>query len=261
MGSELFPHLYEKIARIALIESVMPMTFDIRSLGLVPYQTAWDLQKELAVARAKQEIPDTLLLLQHPHTYTLGSSGKRENLLWSEAECQQKGIQILKVDRGGDITYHGPGQLVGYPILQLARDSIRADVIQYIRQLEEVLIVALSTFGVQGQRLAGFTGVWVQGEQELEKIAAIGVKVTARAITQHGFALNINTDMNYFKGIIPCGIDDRPVTSLEKICGAPQDFEAVTQQVIRAFGEIFHRQATISFDHKPDTLTAEIPPV
>lgn len=218
----------------------MMTQLEVRLLGLIPYEEAWALQKELAVARAKNEISDTLLLLQHPHTYTLGSSGKRENLLWREEECHEKGISILKVDRGGDITYHGPGQLVGYPIMQLARDSIRADVVKYVRQLEEVLIVALSAFGVQGQRLEGLTGVWVQGDVELEKIAAIGVKVTARGITQHGFALNINTDMNYFKGIIPCGIDDRPVTSLEQLCGTPQNFEAVTKHVIQAFGEIFN---------------------
>ncbi|MBZ0304984.1 MAG: lipoyl(octanoyl) transferase LipB [Anaerolineae bacterium] len=208
---------------------------EIQRFGVLPYEEAWALQKSLAAARSKNEIPDTLLLLQHPHTYTLGSSGKRENLLWSEQECQKKGISILKVDRGGDITYHGPGQLVGYPILQLGRDSLRADVIQYIRMLEEVLIIALADFGVKGERLTGLTGVWVNVSEELAKIAAIGVKVTARAITQHGFALNINTDMTYFQGIIPCGIDDRPVTSLQQLCGAPQDFEAVTDEVSRVF--------------------------
>lgn len=211
---------------------------EIRRLGLVPYEEAWALQKSLAAARSKNEIPDTLLLLQHPHTYTLGSSGKRENLLWSEEECQKKGISIFKVDRGGDITYHGPGQLVGYPILQLGRDSLRADVIQYIRTLEEVLITTLAVFGVKGERLTGFTGVWVNVNGELAKIAAIGVKVTARAITQHGFALNINTDMAYFQGIIPCGIDDRPVTSLQQICSAVQDFEAVTDEVSRVFERV-----------------------
>lgn len=211
---------------------------EIRRLGLLPYEEAWALQKSLAATRSKNEIPDTLLLLQHPHTYTLGSSGKRENLLWSEEECQKKGISIFKVDRGGDITYHGPGQLVGYPILQLGRDSLRADVIQYIRTLEEVLITTLAVFGVKGERLTGFTGVWVNVNGELAKIAAIGVKVTARAITQHGFALNINTDMAYFQGIIPCGIDDRPVTSLQQICSAVQDFEAVTDEVSRVFERV-----------------------
>ncbi len=208
---------------------------EIQRFGIMPYEEAWALQKSLAAARSKNEIPDTLLLLQHPHTYTLGSSSKRENLLWSEEACQEKGISILKVDRGGDITYHGPGQLVGYPILQLGRNSLRADVIQYIRMLEEVLMTALATFGVKGERLTGYTGVWVNVDGELAKIAAIGVKVTARAITQHGFALNINTDMAYFQGIIPCGIEDRPVTSLQHICGAVQDFEAVTEEIIRAF--------------------------
>lgn len=215
---------------------------EIHQLGIIPYEEAWALQKELA--RRKNEIPDTLLLMQHPHTYTLGSSGKREHLLWSEEECLAKNITVLKVDRGGDITYHGPGQLVGYPILQLARDSIRADVVKYVRDLEEVLMVALSSLGIQGERMPGLTGVWVNRGGQLAKIAAIGVKITARAITQHGFALNINTDMDYFKGIIPCGIRDRSVTSLQEICGTPQDFDEVTEQVIDAFRQVFEPVST-----------------
>jgi len=199
---------------------INPSPLHIRELGTVPYTEAWALQKELAQQRAANLIPDTLLLLEHPPTYTLGSAGKLENLLMSEAELAAANIALHWVDRGGDVTYHGPGQWVGYPILQLPRriGGLHADVVQYVRQLEEVLIVALADFGISGQRIAGLTGVWVENpDGEMAKIAAIGVKVTAKAVTQHGFALNVQPDMAHFRGIIPCGIADKPVTSLAEL--------------------------------------------
>jgi lipoyl(octanoyl) transferase len=214
---------------------------DIRFLGLIDYEEAWALQKELASARSRNEIPDTLLLLEHPHTYTLGSSGKPEHLLMRQEDQDALGVTVLKVDRGGDITYHGPGQLVGYPIFQLPRQpgSLHADVVQYIRDLEAALIIALEEFNIPAGRLEGLTGVWVEGEDQLEKIAAIGVKVTSRAITQHGFALNVHPDLSFFQGIVPCGIPDKPVTSMERLLGYAPDFEQVIEAVIGGMLAVF----------------------
>lgn len=217
---------------------------EIRHLGLIGYEEAWQLQKELAIARSQQAIPDTLLLLEHPHTYTLGSAGKRAHLLMSERELATESVTVLQVDRGGDITYHGPGQLVGYPILQLPRrpGELHSDVVHYVRQLEEALILALAEFDIAGQRLAGFTGVWVEVGDHLAKIAAIGVKVTSKAVTQHGFALNLNPEMRFFQGIIPCGIPDKPVTSLaELLPGTAPTMSEVTASVAYAFGQVFQR--------------------
>jgi lipoyl(octanoyl) transferase len=210
-------------------------------LNLVDYQTAWALQKDLAAARGQDLLPDTLLLLQHPHTYTLGSSGTRDHLLMSNAELQRHGVTVLDVDRGGDITYHGPGQLVGYPILKLKNsdERFKIRVVDYIRQLEAVIMKAISEFGVTGQRLKGYTGVWVDIDGTLHKIAAIGVKVNARGITMHGFALNVNTNMEFFAGIIPCGIDNKPVVSLKQLLGQEINFQQVVGAVDRAFASVF----------------------
>lgn len=210
-------------------------------LGRVDYQIAWQLQKDLARARGQDLCPNTLLLLNHPHTYTLGSSGKYENLLLDEPERTERGIAVYEVDRGGDITYHGPGQLVGYPIIQLDinQHGVRIGVVDYIRQLEAVIIRTLEDFGVPGERFEGFTGVWINWHNVLHKIAAIGVKVTVRGVTRHGFALNINTDMSYFKGIIPCGLDDKPVISLAQILGHNVDEFEVVAAVENAFAELF----------------------
>lgn len=224
----------------------MPICTAIR-LGLMDYAEAWALQQQLVVERTEGHIGDTLLLLEHPHTYTLGRSGKLDHLLMSEAERQARGVSVHWVDRGGDITYHGPGQLVGYPIIlvpyalatpgpQDGRDRIpQADYVRYLRDIEEVIIRALAAFGVRGERVAGYTGVWVDGE----KIAAIGVKVNARGISSHGFALNVCTDLSYFAGIIPCGISDRGVTSLERVLSRPVTVDEVIPAVIAAFGEVF----------------------
>jgi len=219
----------------------------VRCLGLVPYQPTWDLQNELASRIAAGEIPATLLLLEHPHTITFGRSGKASNLLWNEAELIQRGIQVHWVDRGGDVTYHGPGQLVGYPLMPLNISGLvpssqtgssglpRADYIGYIRKLEQVLILALRHFGVEGQRIRNLTGVWVNGA----KIAAIGVKVDSHGVTRHGFALNVTPDMSYWDGIIACGLSGYTVTSLAVLQLNPPSMEQVIQAVICAFEDVF----------------------
>lgn len=217
---------------------------EVFRLGTVAYTDAWAMQKSMAQERAYQQRSDALLLLEHPHTYTLGSSGKLEHLLMDEAERTRRGVSVYQVDRGGDITYHGPGQLVGYPIVRLPdsdpSQKRSLDVVAYVRQLEVMLIEALTEFGIIGERLVGYTGVWAKVEGVLSKIAAIGVKVTAHRITQHGFALNINTDLDYFRGIIPCGIPDKPVTSMAKILGYPVDFSMVMDVVEKAFASNFN---------------------
>ncbi|KAB2865293.1 MAG: lipoyl(octanoyl) transferase LipB [Anaerolineae bacterium] len=217
---------------------------EVFRLGTLAYTVAWAMQKSMAQERAHQQRPDALLLLEHPHTYTLGSSGKLEHLLMDEAERTRRGVAVYHVDRGGDITYHGPGQLVGYPIVQLPdsdpSQKRSLDVVAFVRQLEAMLIDALAEFGIMGGRLAGYTGVWVEVEGVLSKIAAIGVKVTAHRVTQHGFALNINTDLDYFHGIIPCGIPDKPVTSMEAILGYPVGFSMVMDAVEKAFAKNFN---------------------
>ncbi len=207
------------------------------------YGEAWTLQERLAAARGADQIPDTLLFVEHPHTYTLGSSGHAENVLLSPEELQARGIEAHWVNRGGDVTYHGPGQLVGYPIIRLPDngDGLHADVVSYVRMLEQSLIAALAVYQIRAWPYPGYTGVWLDGPDAPAKIAAIGVKVTVRRVTLHGFALNVNTDLAYFKGIIPCGISDKPVTSMQAVLGRPFDFRAVADEVARAFGNVFGR--------------------
>lgn len=213
------------------------------TIGRIGYTEAWALQKRLSAARGADEIGDMILFLEHPHTYTLGSSGHPENILFSADELADHGIEVHTVDRGGDVTYHGPGQLVGYPILKLnpSQGGLHADVVGYVRQIEEALIDALASYGISAWPYPGYTGVWVGDEESHAKIAAIGVKVTTRRVTFHGFALNVNTDMNYFKGIIPCGISDKPVTSMEQLSGKPVDMLEVTERIARSFGKLFDR--------------------
>lgn len=199
--------------------------------GMIPYAEAFELQHRLVEARRAQRIDDLLLLLEHPAVYTMGKRTDRANLLWDADERAAHGIDLVEVDRGGDVTYHGPGQLVGYPILQLA--SIRS-VVDYVRALEQVLIDALGVFGVQGARSDGFTGVWVGNR----KIAAIGVRVASGAITSHGFALNVTTSLDDFAGIVPCGIPDRGVCSLEGL-GIATDLATVAGHVAAAFADRF----------------------
>jgi lipoyl(octanoyl) transferase len=219
----------------------------VRCLGTIPYRQAWDLQAEIAGKIAAGEAPPTLLLLEHPHTYTFGRRGQAANLLWNEDELNQSGIEVYWVDRGGDVTYHGPGQLVGYPLIPLKSDGLviptssaasslpQADYIGYLRKLEQVLIRALGEFGIQAAAIKNLTGVWVNGA----KIAAIGVKVDAHGVTRHGFALNVAPDMSYWDGIIACGLEGIPITSLARLLPDPPSMEQVTQAVIAAFIHIF----------------------
>lgn len=211
-------------------------TLEVRRLGLVPYGDAVALQSELVARRRAGEIPDQLLLLEHPHVITMGSASDASHVLLDEAERRLVGIELHESGRGGDVTYHGPGQLVGYPILDLKPD--RKDVHRYIRDLEEALIAALETFGIPATRQPGLTGVWVGGD----KIAAIGVRVSSGWITSHGFALNISTDLGFFDAIVPCGIRDHGVTSLERVLGRRVASAQVGDRVATALCEVFGLQ-------------------
>ena len=215
----------------------------IVDVGLVGYAEAWELQKRLVAARKAGAIADVLLLCEHPHVITLGRNGKREHLLASEQVLRQKGVEFHSSDRGGDITYHGPGQLVGYPILNLG--AIRKDVVWYVRMLEELMIRVTAEFGITSERVAGKTGIWVRGTNNLnapgvteEKLGAIGVHIS-RWITSHGFAYNVSTDLRYFDLIVPCGITGRKATSLEKILERAVTRMETVQPVLRNFGEVF----------------------
>ena len=205
-------------------------------LGLIGYADAWSLQKRLVTARKAGAIEDVLLLCEHPHVITLGRNGKREHLLASEAVLKQKGVEFCATDRGGDITYHGPGQIVGYPILNLS--AIRRDVVWYVRMLEEAMIRATAEFGLSAKRVAGKTGIWVRSRETEEKLAAIGVHIS-RWVTSHGFAYNVATDLRYFDLIVPCGIADRRATSLEKLLGRRVGSQEVAPRLAKYLGEVF----------------------
>ncbi len=205
----------------------------VRWLGQIDYADAWELQKELAAQRAADQIEDTLLLLEHPHTYTFGSRGKREHLLVPREQLEAEGVAILDVDRGGDITYHGPGQLVGYPILRLANYDL--DAVRYLRALEAVLIAVAQSYGLDAQHVRHLTGVWVG----MHKIAAIGTKVDVNGITQHGFALNVATDLSYFAKIVPCGIRNRGVGSLAALLENDVTMDEVIERTLHSFGMTF----------------------
>jgi lipoyl(octanoyl) transferase len=208
---------------------------EVRRLGLVPYGEALALQRALVEDRRANRIPDTLLLVEHPHVLTLGvrGDGGRSHILATAEALAARGVEIHETGRGGDITYHGPGQVVGYPILDLKPD--RCDVHRYVRDLEDVLIRTASDYGVAAERVDGLTGVWVGRE----KLAAIGVRL-ARWITSHGFALNVTTDLDYFALIVPCGIADRGVTSLAGLTGRPIDPVAVGDQIVGHFSKVFN---------------------
>jgi lipoate-protein ligase B len=225
----------------------------VEHLGLIPYQKAWDYQNELAGKIAEGTLAETLLLLEHPHTYTLGRRGSSENLIWSEAEMKEKGVEFIKVDRGGDITYHGPGQLVGYSLLRLAPigwqgDRLpQVDYVGYIRRLEQVLICTLAKFEIDCFTVSGKTGVWVgdgQGDPP-QKIASIGVKVDSRGISRHGFALNINTEMDYWQGIIPCGLNEVTMTSMAILRSKTIDIALVSNKIEQCFETVFNRKLVI----------------
>ena len=205
-------------------------------LGLIGYAEAWALQKRIVAARKASAIEDVLLVCEHPHVITQGRNGKREHLLASEHVLRQKGVEYYETSRGGDITYHGPGQIVGYPILNLG--AIRRDVVWYLRMLEEAMIRATSEFGIAAERVAGKTGIWVKSGDTEEKLAAIGVHIS-RWVTSHGFAYNVSTDLRYFDLIVPCGIADRKATSLEKLLGRSVEQEEVAPRIARHLGELF----------------------
>ena len=209
---------------------------DVRRLGVVPYDEALTLQRALVAERQRGEIGDTLLLLEHPHVLTLGvrGDGGRGHILATPEELASRGIRVHETGRGGDITYHGPGQIVGYPILDLKPD--RCDVHRYLRDLEEVLIRTAGDFEVTAHRVEGSSGVWVGGE----KLAAVGVRIS-RWVTSHGFALNVTTDLDCFKLIVPCGIADKGVTSLERLTARAIDGQLVVESLVARFGEVFGR--------------------
>ena len=208
--------------------------------GLIDYQAAWDQQSLLfndtVALKTKNRTentafatPNYLVFCEHPHVYTLGKSGHPENLLLDEQGLKEKQATYYKINRGGDITYHGPGQIVGYPILDL--DNFFTDIHLYLRTLEEAVILTLADYGIVAGRYEGYTGVWLDADNEkARKICALGVRCS-RWVTMHGFAFNVNTDLNYFKHIVPCGIDDKDVTSMERELGRPLAMEEVKQKL------------------------------
>ena len=211
------------------------IALEVRDLGLIPYAEALALQSDLVGCRRTGDIPDQLLLLQHPHVITLGTAASRSHVLADESRRRELGIDLLDVGRGGDVTYHGPGQLVGYPILDLKPD--RKDVHQYLRDLEAVLVHTLDEMGIRGEPVPNLTGVWVDGR----KIAVIGVRISSGWITSHGFALNVSNDLSFFETIVPCGIQDVSVTSVSQELGRPFAVPDILGMVSEAFSEIFGR--------------------
>jgi lipoyl(octanoyl) transferase len=210
---------------------------EVRRLGLVPYEAGLEMQKQLVDARKAGAIPDQLLLLEHPAVITLGAKVRndRSHVLASREALDGAGVSVFEAGRGGDVTFHGPGQLVGYPILDLKPD--RCDVHRYVRDLEQVMIATAAQFGIEAGRVPGLTGAWVGND----KLAAIGVRIS-RWITSHGFALNVAVDLSHFGLIVPCGITDRGVTSIARLLGHDVALETVEDAVVSAFGAVFGRE-------------------
>ena len=232
-------------------EAVKNKQIILKDLGLIEYKQAWDLQEQLLQSIVEQKTKNRnlaigeqtstnnyLIFCEHPHVYTLGKSGHEDYLLLNEQQLQEKNATYFRINRGGDITYHGPGQLVGYPIIDL--DNFFTDIHKYLRYLEEVIILTLSEFGLKGERFDGYTGVWLDAgiKSKERKICAMGVRCS-RWVTMHGFALNINSDLSYFGNIVPCGIPDKAVTSLEKELGEKVNPEKVKQLVKHYFEKVF----------------------
>jgi lipoyl(octanoyl) transferase len=233
-------------------------TISVVQLGTVDYATALQLQQTLVELRKDGQVGDVLLLLEHPPVITLGRNAQAQNVTASPELLARKGVELFECDRGGDVTFHGPGQLVGYPIFDLRGLTPKLGAVDYVRRLEEVLIRTCADFGIGTERVAKMTGVWVREEAGLRpamdgsetrpytgvaegKIAAIGVHI-ARGVTSHGFALNVNTDLDFFNLIIPCGIATKPVTSMSKQLGRALPLEEVAQAVTRNFGRVFNSQ-------------------
>ena len=233
---------------------------ETRYIGLASYADALALQEELVARRKRDEIPDQFLLLEHPHVITLGRAADRANVLIDDAARAQFGVELFETGRGGDVTYHGPGQLVGYPIIKLLPGH--QDIRRYVRNIQEVLVRTARDLGVKAEDRGGdHVGVWVGDE----KLAAIGIRIS-RWVTMHGFAFNVTTDLNYFQLIVPCGIRGHGVTSLQKLLNRPVEVSAVAHSVTRHFGEIFNREMVVSdwwsaaggnvaptTDHRPPT--------
>lgn len=225
-----------------------------KDLGPINYKEAWEYQENLfrqilELKKYNEQLPicehttnyNYLLFCEHPHVYTLGKSGSENNLLINKDALEKQGVQFFKIDRGGDITYHGPGQIVGYPIFNLEAFSL--GIKQYIFNLEEAIILTLSSYGIQADRLEGATGVWLDVgiPSKVRKICAIGVKAS-RYVSMHGFAFNVNTDLNYYKSINPCGFIDKGVTSMQKELGKPIDFEDVKNNLLKSLEKVFNFQ-------------------
>jgi lipoyl(octanoyl) transferase len=215
------------------------MLCHVEQLGLIGYEKGLELQKTLESERKVGTIPDTLLLVEHPHVYTLGRNAKKENILISADQLAARGVEVFENNRGGDVTYHGPGQLVGYPIVDLTKH--RRDIAWYIRSLEEVFIEVAREYGIEAGRDPGAPGVWVGND----KLVALGVHIS-RWVTSHGFAFNVNTDLSYFDGIVPCGLHDKGVTSLAKLLGRPVEMREAAGKVIRCFGKVFNLEMTVA---------------
>jgi lipoate-protein ligase B len=229
----------------------------VRRLGTIPYVQAWGLQNELATEIAQGIRPPTLLLLEHPHTYTFGRRGQASNLLWDEAELARRGVEVHWVDRGGDVTYHGPGQLVGYPLLPLGKLDPsgrlpQTDFVGHLRRIEDALIRAVSRFGLVTGQITGLTGVWIQPDvasrcvhcppaarRKPSKLASIGVKIDVNGVSRHGLALNVDPDMSYWDGIVPCGLSEYSMVSLADLLEPAPSMESVIEAVIDGFGSAF----------------------
>jgi lipoyl(octanoyl) transferase len=250
---------------------------NVIQLGRVPYGVALKMQAELVAARKAGQISDTLVLLEHEPVITLGRNARSQNIIAGRRQLEERGVEVFECDRGGDVTFHGPGQLVGYPIFDLFGYSPRIGAVEFVRKIEETLMRTCAGFGIEAQRVVGLTGVWVsprsrEGAEEIQnsefkiqssgngsltedrrpkaddsifssdrKIAAIGVHIS-RGVTSHGFALNVNTDLDYFKLIVPCGLSDKPVTSMQRELGGEQDMTQVAEAVARSFGQVFGSQ-------------------
>ena len=227
-----------------------PRLVEIKDLGRIRYAEAWTYQEQVfdGVVKSKIHLRDNpnessypenfFLFCEHPPVYTLGKSGKMENLLLNDRELSSRNIDFHKINRGGDITYHGPGQIVGYPILDL--DQFFTDIHKYLRFLEEAIILTLAEYGIEAGRVEGLTGVWldIENKEKSRKICAMGIKCS-RWVTMHGFAFNVNTELDYFEKIVPCGIDDRDVTSMKRELGREVDMDEVKAKIIKHLGSLF----------------------
>lgn len=249
------------------------MRLEVSDLGLIDYDAAWKLQEAYAAEIARGSRPPSLLLLEHRHVYTFGTSGHSENLLWTAQQLSERGVDVRWVDRGGDVTYHGPGQLVGYPLIPLGKvvqpplgpneddaplvSVPRADYVGYVRNLEHALVSALAGLGIIAGQIPRLTGVWVQPDvysrcsrcrpedrQKPAKIAAIGVKVDSQGISRHGFALNVQPDMTYWDGIVACGLANLPLVSIADLVSEPPSMPEVKSRVAAAFADVFGYELT-----------------